>query len=356
MLDEKGMVSKLLNELETLRRLANQIEDATRNRIEESGKLLQKILNAIPDQVVLKDQYLVYRFANSAFCRFLGKEQNEVIGKTDYDLFPPKEAEKQRSGDIKVIEIKQPQLQEEEIISAAGKKYLRVAKNPVVDDSGQVIGVLCSVRDITALKQMEEALKQTLNRLQRVVVQAVQGMARVVERRDAYTAGHQFRVADLACAIADELAFSEFEMRGIQMAALVHDIGKVGVPVEILNKPGRLTKTEFELIKTHPRVGYDILKEVEFPWPIARIVLQHHERLDGSGYPLGLKADEICWEAKVLAVADVVEAMASHRPYRPALGIEKALEEIADKKGLLYDSDIVEICLRLFAVEGFRFG
>jgi len=355
MLGEKGVISQLLNELESLYRLANQLEDAARNRIEESGRLLQKILNVTPDQLVLKDENLVYRFVNAAFCRFLGKEQREIIGKTDYDLFPPEEAEKYRADDIRVIENKRPQVQEEEVTGASGRKWLYVAKNPVIDESGEVIGVLCSVRDITILKQTEEARKKTLNKLQRVLLQAIQGMARVVEMRDAYTAGHQFRVADLACAIAEEFGFPEEQLRGIQMAALVHDIGKVGVPVEILNKPARLTKTEFELIHVHPRVGYDILKEIEFPWPIAQIVLQHHERLNGSGYPFGLKDVEICREARILAVADVVEAMASHRPYRPALGVEKALEEISANKGMLYDPDVVDICVRLFSTKGFGF-
>lgn len=355
MLDEKGAVNELLKELETLRRLANQLEDAARNRVEESERLLQIILNATPDLLVLKDTSLVYRFVNSAFCRFLGKKQEEIIGKTDYDLFPPEEAEKYRSDDIKVINTKQSQVQEEEVTGTSGKKCLYVAKNPVIGSSGQVIGVLCSVRDISGLKQTEDALKQALHKLQRVVLQAVQGMARVVERRDAYTAGHQFRVADLACAIADEMGFYEYEIRGVQMASLVHDIGKVGVPVEILNKPARLTKIEFELIQVHPQIGYDILKEIEFPWPIAQIVLQHHERLDGSGYPLGLKADEICREAKILGVADVVEAMASHRPYRPALGVEKALDEIVSYKGVLYDADSVDVCVKLFSAKGFRF-
>jgi putative two-component system response regulator len=181
----------------------------------------------------------------------------------------------------------------------------------------------------------------------------VEALAMTVEMRDPYTAGHQNRVSSLACAITNELGYNGARVEGIRMAAKIHDLGKITIPAEILNKPGRLNEIEFTLIKTHSRLGYEILKDIAFPWPIAQIVLQHHERLDGSGYPQGLTEKEILLEAKILAVADVIEAMASHRPYRPALSIDEALEEIMRHKGRLYDSEVSDACLRLFQVKNY---
>ncbi len=180
-------------------------------------------------------------------------------------------------------------------------------------------------------------------------------MSLTVESRDPYTAGHQRRVAGLATAVAEEMSLSRDRIEGIRMAGMIHDIGKISIPAGILSKPGRITEYEFGMIKSHPQVGYDILKQIEFPWPVAQMVYQHHERIDGSGYPQGISGEEILLQAKILGVADVVEAMASHRPYRPALGIEKALEEISQNKGLLYDPDVVYACLKLFKEKRFEF-
>ena len=176
-----------------------------------------------------------------------------------------------------------------------------------------------------------------------------------VEARDPYTSGHQMKVSRLARAIAQDMALPNDTIDNIRMAGIIHDIGKISVPAEILSKPGKLTDIEFGLIKVHPQSGYDILKDAELPHPIAEIVLQHHERLDGSGYSHGLKDGQIILEARIVAVADVVEAMSSHRPYRPALGIEAALEEIEKHKGILYDKKVVEICSQLFKEKEFRF-
>jgi putative nucleotidyltransferase with HDIG domain len=180
-------------------------------------------------------------------------------------------------------------------------------------------------------------------------------MILTVETRDAYTAGHQQRVTDLARAIAKEMGLSEHQIDGIRMAASIHDVGKIGVPAEILNKPVRLSNIEFNLIKIHPVVGYNILKQIQFPWPVARIVLQHHERMNGSGYPHGLSGEDILLGARILGVADVVEAMVSHRPYRPALGIDKTLEEISKNRSTLYDPQVVDVCIRLFREKRFKF-
>ncbi|HXQ68559.1 MAG TPA: PAS domain S-box protein [Alphaproteobacteria bacterium] len=207
---------------------------------------------------------------------------------------------------------------------------------------------LASIRDITERKEAEEALRRN-------VEATIQVIASTVEVRDPYTAGHQQRVAQLAVAIAREMRLPEDQLEGIKFAGVIHDLGKIKVPAEILSKPGKLSKPEFELLKGHPQSGYDILKAMDFPWPIAEIVRQHHERVDGSGYPDGLKGNETRVEARILAVADVVESMTSHRPYRPALDLDVALAEIDQGKGRIYDGAAVEACLKLFRADNFKF-
>jgi len=210
-------------------------------------------------------------------------------------------------------------------------------------------------REITERIRAEEERRQSFEKLQRALEETVHALASAVEMRDPYTAGHQRRVTELVCAVAEEMGLPEEQIEGLRMAGLIHDIGKINVPAEILSKPSRLNDTEFSLIKAHSQAGYDILKTIDFPWPLAKIVLQHHERIDGSGYPTGLKGDEILLEARILGVADVVEAMSSHRPYRPARGIDKALEEISTGKGKLYDPRIVDACLKVFTEGRFKF-
>jgi putative nucleotidyltransferase with HDIG domain len=210
-------------------------------------------------------------------------------------------------------------------------------------------------RDIVRRKQTEEELQNTLDKLQEVMGGIIQAMATTIETRDPYTAGHQRRVAHLASTIASEMGLSEDKLVGIRTAGALHDLGKISVPAEILSKPSRLIETEFSLIQRHCQVGFEILQEIGFPWPVAQTVLQHHERMDGSGYPQSLSGEDILLEARVLSVADVVEAMASHRPYRAALGIDKALEEILENRGKLYDPEVADACLRLFSTNAFQF-
>jgi PAS domain S-box-containing protein len=200
----------------------------------------------------------------------------------------------------------------------------------------------------------ESALTDNQSKLRKSLVATIEAIAATVETRDPYTAGHQRRVADLARAIGQEMGLGESALEGLRFGALIHDLGKLQVPAEILAKPTRLSKLEFELIKTHPQAGYDIVKGIDFPWPVAEMVRQHHERLDGSGYPLGLQGDAIAREARILAVADVVEAMASHRPYRAGLGLDAALHEIEGKRGVWFDGNVVDACLRLFKERGFK--
>ena len=214
--------------------------------------------------------------------------------------------------------------------------------------------ILVTFADITERKQTEEKLQLTLESLRKAIGTTIQVLVSALEARDPYTAGHQSRVADLARAIATEMGLSTNTIEGIRMAGSIHDIGKLSIPAEILSKPTKLTNLEFSLIKEHPQSGYEMLKDVESPWPLAEIVYQHHERMNGTGYPRNLKGDEIIMEARIMAVADVVEAMASHRPYRPSLGIEAALEEIEKNMGILYDAAVADACLKLFREKNYR--
>jgi len=204
-------------------------------------------------------------------------------------------------------------------------------------------------------KRVEEELKQSYKKLKKVLEGVGRAVALTVDIRDPYTAVHQRRVSQLSSAIAKEMNLTLDQIEEIHIAGILHDVGKVSIPAEILTKPGRLTDIEMSLLKTHPQVGYDILDKIDFPWPLAKIVLQHHERMDGSGYPAGLSGKKILLEARILGVADVVEAMSSHRPYRPALGLNKALEEISKNRGIFYDPEVVDACLKLFKEKGFKF-
>ena len=210
------------------------------------------------------------------------------------------------------------------------------------------------LNDITERKQTEEKLLLTLESLRKAVGTTIQVLVCAIEMRDPYTSGHQTRSADIARAIATEMGLSQDKIDGIRLAGSIHDIGKISIPSEILSKPTKLTEIEFSMIKEHAKKGYEMLKNVESPWPLAQIIYQHHERMDGSGYPRNLKGDEIIMEARIMAVADVVEAMASHRPYRPGLGIDAALAEIEKNKETYYDNTVVDACLRLFREKGFQ--
>jgi len=214
-----------------------------------------------------------------------------------------------------------------------------------------IIGVL---QDVTDKKRADEQIQRYIEQLQSAFMRTVEVATTLSEMRDPYTAGHERRVAEIAVAIGAELGFDAHRQEGLRVAGYLHDAGKITIPSEILSKPGKLSAAEFALIKGHPQASYDILKNVEFPWPVAQIALQHHERIDGSGYPQGLKGEEILLESRIMAVADVVEAMASHRPYRPGLGIDKALAEIERGRGTAYDPMVADTCLRLFREMSYR--
>jgi PAS domain S-box-containing protein/putative nucleotidyltransferase with HDIG domain len=288
-----------------------------------------------------------------------GCAREQIIGHSTIEFSPPVQSDgsdsKRKITELENLALSgKPQFFEWKYRRADGTLFdAEVSFNRVA--VGTEVFLQAIVRDITDRKQAEEKLAQSVEDLRRTISATVQVIAHVVETRDAYTAGHQRRVANLARAIALEMHLPAHTIEGIRVAGVIHDIGKISVPAEILSKPGELRQKEFELIKDHPQTGYEILKDVEFPWPIAEIVVQHHERIDGSGYPRGLKGEEVLLEARIIAVADAVEAIASHRPYRPARGIEVALGEIEKNRGVLYDPDVVDTCIRLFREKAYSF-
>jgi putative nucleotidyltransferase with HDIG domain len=238
-----------------------------------------------------------------------------------------------------------------QMVRPSGQLDVEIASTPITFKHQKA--VLSIIQDVTERKQNQEALKKSHERLQQSLEGTIQAIASAVEARDPYTAGHQQRVAGLSVVIAHAMGLEEKKIEGIHWGALIHDIGKINLPAEILSKPSRLTDIEYSLVRGHPQVGYDILKDIEFPWPVADIAHQHHERVDGSGYPQGLKGEEICIEGRIVAVADVVEAMASDRPYRPGLGIDAALDEIKRGSGKQYDADVADACLKLFREDNY---
>ena len=292
---------------------------------------------------------------NDEACRMLGYERHEILRMSWEQVTHPDDLEAGLACAKRLFagEIDGYTLDKRYIRKDGRVIYGTMSAKCVRGADGSIDYIVSMIQDITKRKEAEERLGSTLNNLRKAIGGTIQAIVQVVEMRDPYTAGHQRRVADLARSIAAEMGVPPDMAEGIRIAAVIHDIGKVSVPAEILSKPGKLTQNEIELIKDHPVTGYDILKDVEFPWPVAEIIWQHHERLDGSGYPRGLKGDKVLLEARIIALADVVEAMASHRPFRPSRGIDAALDEIRKNRGILYDPAVVDACLALFLEKGY---
>jgi len=242
-------------------------------------------------------------------------------------------------------------------IKTAYDSFIFVQLTAAIDNSidGNDGQFRLTLTDISALKLAQQQQEKHSEQLNNALISTIHTIGTIVEVRDPYTYGHQKRVANLASLIAKKMGLTEKQQEGILLGAQIHDIGKIQIPAEILNRPGQLSKLEFEIIKMHPQVGADIVKDTEFPWPIKEMILQHHERIDGSGYPYGLKGDQIILEAQIIAVADVVEAINSHRPYRAALGLDIAIAEINKNKNILYNGDIVTACIDIITVPGFEF-
>lgn len=291
-----------------------------------------------------------FLFVNPAAQRILGAHRpGDLLGRSVLDFIhrDSQESAMERMARLESNSESVPIVEEKRIRLDGSVVEVEISATSIIFDGRRAIQVI--MRDITDRKRTEEELRRSVLRLEATLEQVILSMARIVETRDPYTAAHQRQVAALGSAIATEMGLSVQQTRLIHLAAAVHDIGKVGIPAEILGRPGQIGQYERKIIETHCQAGHDILRTIDFPWPIAQIVLQHHERLDGSGYPRGLQADDTLLEARILAVADVVDAMVSYRPYRPALLLDSALAEITQHSGSLYDPKVVAACLRIFA-------
>lgn len=338
------------------------IQDITERKqyqssIERQREEYRTIFDAVPAYISYMDGSGKFLRVNQPAASSIGLTPKELIGKTYFDVFSADEAASFLSINMEVLQSGRP-------VFGAILKYTNPKAEthwgqndvfPYYDHDGKIIGTILFGQDITERMKAERGLELSYEALRKSMEGAVNAMAKIVEMKDPYTAGHQARVAELAVSIARELMIPEDSINFIQTAARLHDIGKIYVPSDILSKPGNLTRIEFEIIKTHAQGSYDILKSIEFPGPVAKIALQHHERLNGTGYPHGITGEKIIEEARILAVADVVEAMVSYRPYRPSLGIDKALEEIERGKAILYDAQAVDACITLFRQKNFTF-
>jgi len=323
--------------------------------LRESEKKYKEMVDFLPISIFEIDmQSNIVSFNNTSLDIFGYKKEDYEEGMKAHQFFEPKEWERLGENMQKVIKGTSEPGQEFTFLRKDGSTFPGLIYASLIFLGNEPVGIRGAIIDITSRKLAEEAIRQTMEKLRKALGGIIQATASMVETRDPYTAGHQRRVADLTRAIAQEMGLPEDQVAGLRTAGVIHDLGKIAVPAEILSKPTQLSKIEWELIKVHSQKGYDILKDIEFPWPVARMVLEHHERINGSGYPNGLRGEEILLETRILMVADVVEAIASHRPYRPAHGIDVALEEISQNKGILFDPEVVDVCLRLFKEKGFK--
>jgi PAS domain S-box-containing protein len=325
--------------------------------LRENEAKFRALVESSSDCIWEIDEHAVYTYASPQVQTMLGYSVEEILGKTPFDLMPADETEQFREKLDFILQERKPFRLFENICLHKGGRvvFLETSGSPIFDAQNVFKGFRGVDRDITERKQAEKALRASADKLEHTLMQTIETIASTVEARDPYTAGHQRRVAALASAIGREMGLSDHDVRGLYLAACIHDLGKIRIPAEILSKPGALNPIEYEMIKAHSQIGYDIIKDTQFPWPIAQMILQHHERLDGTGYPNNLNGEQMLIEAKILGVADVVEAMSSHRPYRPSLGLDAALQEITDKRGVSYDPVVVDKCIALFRDNLFDF-
>jgi len=340
---------------------ASLVQDVTERKraedaLRDSEELHRRLVAAIPDMIIRTDLAGNIVFANEIAMRLSGFPGVEgLVGRNVFSFVAPEDLEKAVRTSKVMFEKK---IGPQEIgLVFKGRPGVKFEIDGAVlrDQGGAPYGVVYLCRDITERKQAESSLREGLIKLRTTLKASIDALASAIEMRDPYTAGHQERVTRLARAIALEMGLDKERVEAIEIAGVIHDIGKLYVPAEILSKPTKLSDLEYSMIKMHAQVGYTILSKIDFPWPIAQIVHQHHEAINGSGYPQGLAGKDILLEAKILCVADVVEAMSSHRPYRPALGIQAALAEITQKRGILYDREVVDACLKLFREKNFKF-
>ena len=321
--------------------------------LKESKERFRNLLENTSDWIWESDEKGQYTYSSPRVEAVLGFSSEETIHKTIMDFVPVDLKDLYQETFENLLGGQKPFKGFETTCQKKNGENVVVENNavPVFSENGGLLGYRGVTRDITDRKKAMEALKKSRDVLHANLEETVKSLASAEEKRDPYTAGHQTRVDRLACAIARELGLSEHQIEGLHFAALLHDIGKIALPSEFLSKPTMLSHQEHEIIKCHPQVGYDILKNIQFPWPVAEIVYQHHEYLDGSGYPRNLIDKEILLESKILTVADVVEAISSHRPYRPSLGMDAALEEIQNGRGIRYHAPSVDACLKLIKDE-----
>jgi len=328
-------------------------------KLKNRERFLTTILDGIDEGVIATDKEGAISFINPYAEKLTMCKQKDILKQPLQQFFTVKSEKTGKKLSLPLENILKGEdfkLTKEAVLCKNKKRgdiFIHQNISPTRNEAGKITGIVLAFSDISRIKIAEQNLKESWEKQKRAMEGTVNALASTIETRDPYTAGHQRRVTKLASAIAKEMNLSENQMEAVRMAGGLHDIGKIYVPSEILSKPGKITEVEYNIIKTHPQVGYDILKSIDFPWPIAEIVLQHHERIDGSGYPNGLKGKDIHLEAKILAVADVIEAMATHRPYRAALTIEEALDEIRSNQGKLYDSNVVNACLTIFENKSF---
>lgn len=350
-LDGKDRILSVVRDI-TVRKQAEKKMREERDRV-------QNYLDLAEVMMVALDLNGIVVLVNRKACDVLGYTEKDVIGNSWFEKFIPKENQGLIKGahERNITEgIESIEYIENPIVTSDGKQKLIAWHTSVLkDEDGNIIGVLNSGDDITKRKRQEDEVRTNLKKLEETVEGTVNAMSLTVESRDPFTAGHQRRVAKLASAIASDMNMPAEEIKTVTLAATIHDIGKVQVPVELLSKPTPLSETEFSLVKAHPQIGYDIIKRTALPYPAADMVLQHHERLNGSGYPMGLSGNDIIQAARILGVADVIEAMVSTRSYRQAFAVEMALDEISDNKNTLYDAEVVDTCINLFRKKRFSF-
>lgn len=292
--------------------------------------------------------------ANPYICRLMEYGREELLGKHMWELGVFTDKDKALAAHQSILTTGYVRYDNLDLVTKSGARVpVELVGNSYPTSSRMVIQ--CNIREISVRKMAEVALAQEQAKLTQQIYNVVDSLSNVIEARDPYTAGHQARVTDLAVAIAHEMKLSPSMINCIRFCAQLHDIGKIAIPSEILTKPTTLNPMEIALLRSHVQIGHDILKPLTLPWPVASIVLQHHERLDGSGYPHGLKNGEICQEARIIAVADTLEALTTTRPYRPAIALEGALKEIEEGAGVLYDADVVSACLILFRTKMYQF-
>jgi len=330
--------------------------NTSNTRLAQSQLDWRLILNSVSDGMIITDRHFKILFCNRAFSTMSGIEASNLIGNKCHDVFPGNLCFSPDCPLTKLLSVDDQLVFDDEPHCKKGQHVpwiVTISAYP--DETGDIGGYVERYTDTSAFRRVKQALNRSHDRLRRNMGAIIHAISTTIEKRDPFTAGHQRRVTKLCRAIATHMDFDWERIQGLRMAAAIHDLGKINVPSAILNKPGPISEHELAIIQMHPYTAYEILKDIQFPWPLAETIYQHHERLDGSGYPRHLKGKEILLEARILAVADVVESIASFRPYRPELGIEAALAEIESNKGVLYDSSVVEICIALIKRHGFDF-